>query len=88
MSYSQLLNSCKKLIVKRFKPVFIKTKNGWTYSTSTPIDVTLNCANNLHKPRHTLSGIGNIDIDSGCSLHSNAFLSQLTQPKLICSLYP
>ena len=55
------------------KPVFIKTDKGWTYSTSTPIDVTLNCENNLHKPRHTINGIGNIELDKGCSLHSNTF---------------
>ena len=65
--------SCQKLIIKTFPPVFIKTDKGWTYSTSTPIDVTLNCVNNLHKPRHTLQGIGNIAIDTGCSLHSNTF---------------
>ena len=65
--------SCHKLIIKTFKPVFIKTDKGWTYSTSTPIDVTLNCENNLHKPRHTINGIGNIELDKGCSLHSNTF---------------
>lgn len=65
--------SCEKLIIKTFKPVFIKTNKGWTYSTSTPIDVTLNCGNQLQKPRHTLNGIGNIDINPGCSLHSNSF---------------
>ena len=65
--------SCEKLIVKTFKPVFIKTNKGWTFSTSTPIDVTLNCPDQSLKPRHTLKGIGNIHVNPGCSLHSNTF---------------
>ena len=65
--------SCEKFIIKTFKPVFIKTNTGWTYSTCSPIDVTVNCMNSVNKPRHTIEGIGNIDINSGCTLHSTTF---------------
>ena len=65
--------SCDKFIIKTFKPVFIKTNTGWLYSTCSPIDVTLNCINNVKKPRHTINGIGNITINSGCTLHSTTF---------------
>ena len=65
---------CQKLIVKKFPPIFIKNINGWTYSTSAPLDITLNCVNNdAKKRRYTIQGTGNLEVGSSCSVHSNTF---------------
>ena len=64
---------CKKFIVKKFPPIFIKNKYGWTYSTSAPLDITLNCVNDdiTKKMRYSLIGTGNLEVGSRCSVHSN-----------------
>ena len=65
---------CQKFLLKQFPPIFIKGEQGWTYSTSAPLDITLNCKNmSVHKIRHTLVGTGNLEVGQGCRLYSDAF---------------
>ena len=64
---------CKKYITKHFPPVFIKNNHGWSFATSSPLDVTLTCTNKKRE-RHVLKGTGSIQVGQGCSLHSHILL--------------
>ena len=65
---------CKPLIVKSFKPIFVEQTSGWSYATSAPLDITVNCKNtSIPITRHTINGTGLIKLNIGCSLHGDTF---------------
>ena len=62
---------CHKFLIKTFPSIFIKNSHGWTFATSSPLDVTLKCLNkSLSIERHTIQGTGTMQIGPACSVHS------------------
>ena len=65
---------CNTLLVKSFKPIFVEHASGWSYATSTPLDITVNCQNtSIPTTRHTINGTGLMRVNQGCSIHSDTF---------------
>ena len=62
---------CEYYIVKSFPPIFIKGPGHWTFSTSSPITLTLNCPTNpVSKTKQIVNGTGVLTLGQGCSAHS------------------
>ena len=65
---------CEPYVLKHFPPIFIKGDGQWTFSTSKPLTLTLNCpVNPVNKLRQVINGTGILTLGQGCSAYSQTF---------------
>ena len=63
---------CKKYVLHKYPPIFIKDINGWSYSTSEPIHITSSCPNSSIS-RYTIENIGTLKTGQHCKLSTDNF---------------
>ena len=62
---------CEPYVLKHFPPILIKGDGQWTFSTSKPLTLTLNCSvNPVNKLRQVINGTDILTLSQGCSAHS------------------
>ena len=69
---SQPKNTCNKILLTKFSPIFIRVNNGYLYATDSPLNLRISC----NRKKNTIVKISNsgfLEMDDECFISSETF---------------